>query len=430
MLKKINDFFFKNGSVKQTIVKNSFWLLVAEAISKISLVVLTIIIARYLGIEGYGQFSFAFAFVSLFAIFADFGLSTLAIREIARNTKLSGRYIRNISFIKLFLGILTFILIIIIIPLLGKSADVKMLVYLAGIWVILQSFIAFFQSVFRAFEKMQYEAISKAAYSFSLIGIAIAAIWLNLGINAIIQGYIYASLIALVITFILIRKNFMMPVGKIEFKFWKYAFKETWPFALSSIFVMIYFKIGSVMLSVMTSDSAVGLYNAAYTLAFALSFFSSIATMAVFPLFSRLYLKNKKLLAESYRKFLKLILLGGMIAAIGIFVFSKQIILLLFGQGYYDSVSVLKLLTWAQIFAYSGAAPIYLLASMNKQILETYAVFFGAVLNISLNLFLIPRYSYIGAGVATVVTEASVSILLYVLANRELKKLNLEADVK
>ncbi len=137
---------------------------------------LTTLIARYLGAAGYGKFSFVFAFVALFAVLADFSLSTLAIREVARNKKLARKYIDNIAVIKLILGIITFALIIIVIQFLEKTPEVKTLVYLVGIWVVIQRFTQFFQSIFRAFEKMQYEAFSKIIYSTALFCIAFSVI--------------------------------------------------------------------------------------------------------------------------------------------------------------------------------------------------------------------------------------------------------------
>ncbi|MCD6471069.1 oligosaccharide flippase family protein, partial [bacterium] len=204
----LKSLLLENKSVKQTIFKNTFWLMFAEGISKGLMFFLTILIARYLGAAGYGKFSFAFAFVSLFAVIADFGLSTLTIREVARDKSLARKYIDNIAVIKLILGIITFVLIVTVIQFLGKTPEVKSLVYLAGIWVIIQSFTQFFQSIFRAFEKMQYEALSKIIYSLCLFLIAGFILWQSLGIKLLVSSYIAVAIIAFVFTLILVRKKF------------------------------------------------------------------------------------------------------------------------------------------------------------------------------------------------------------------------------
>ena len=76
-------FFLKNLSTKQTIAKNTFWLAVAEGITRFLKLFLIIYVARILGATEYGKFTFALAFVSLFAIFSDLGLSQITTREFA-----------------------------------------------------------------------------------------------------------------------------------------------------------------------------------------------------------------------------------------------------------------------------------------------------------------------------------------------------------
>jgi len=78
-------FLLHNLGEKQTIAKNTFWLGVAEGITRFLKLFLIIYVARILGATEYGKFTFALAFVSLFAIFSDFGISTITTREIARD---------------------------------------------------------------------------------------------------------------------------------------------------------------------------------------------------------------------------------------------------------------------------------------------------------------------------------------------------------
>jgi len=78
------SFFLENLGVKQTIFKNTFWLAVAEGVTRLLKLALLIYVARILGATEYGKFNFALAFVGLFAIFADLGLSQITTREFSR----------------------------------------------------------------------------------------------------------------------------------------------------------------------------------------------------------------------------------------------------------------------------------------------------------------------------------------------------------
>ncbi|MBU4078308.1 oligosaccharide flippase family protein, partial [Patescibacteria group bacterium] len=103
-------FLFRNLGTKQTIAKNTFWLAVAEGVTRFLKLFLIIYVARILGATEYGKFTFALAFVSLFAIFSDFGLSPIVTREFARE-KEKEKFFPALLSLKLLLGIGTLFLI-------------------------------------------------------------------------------------------------------------------------------------------------------------------------------------------------------------------------------------------------------------------------------------------------------------------------------
>ncbi|MHA1439874.1 MAG: flippase [Promethearchaeota archaeon] len=409
---------FDNKTVKQTIFKNTFWLMLAEGISKGLMFFLTILIARYLGAAGYGKFSFAFAFVSLFAVIADFGLSTLTIREVARDKSLARKYIDNIAVIKLILGIITFVLIITVIQFLGKTPEIRTLVYLAGIWVIIQSFTQFFQSIFRAFEKMQYEALSKIAYSIILFLITGFVLWQNLGIKFLVSAYIIAAIIAFVFTLILVRKKFTKFWAKIDFRFWKSLLKEAWPFALAFIFISAYYQIDTIMLSVMKTDNVVGWYNAAYKFLLILLVLPSISQTVIFPKMSQLFISSKNHLKQIYKQFLKYILIISFPTCIGIMLLAKRFISLVYGLEFIPSTIILQILIWSFLFASIGGLFGNLLNSCNKQLILMKITGIALIINILLNFLLIPQFSYIGASIATDITRFFVIVTEFLILSR------------
>ncbi len=292
MVKNFKSLFFENIGIRQTVVKNIFWLTLSEIIPKGLIAVLAILIARYLGVEGFGKFSFAFAFVLLFSVIADFGLVILTIREVARNTLLVRKYIDNIIIIKFILGLITFGAIISAFNFLNKTAEIKLLIFLAGVWMVIQSFTHFFQSIFRAFEKMEYEALSKIIYSVILFIAVVYAVHLNLGLRSLMQSYIFAALVSLVVTLFLIRIRFAKFKIEVDLLFWKNLLKEAWPFAIFTIFAIIYFQISMVMLSIMDTDLAVGLYSIAFNSVVVFLILADIVAGSVLPTLSKLVGKS------------------------------------------------------------------------------------------------------------------------------------------
>ena len=407
----IKSFLLDNKSVKQTILKNTFWLILAGGASQGLSFLLTILIAHCLGVEKYGIFSFVFAFVTLFAVVADFGLSTLTIRDVARDKSLARKYIDNIAIIKLILGLVTFGLIVVVIQFLGKSTEVKTLVYLAGIWVIIQSFTQFFRSIFRAFEKMQYEALSKIVYSVLLFSIAGFILWKNLRIKLLIISYIIAALSAFIFTLILVRKNFAKFWGEIDFGFWKKSLKESWPLGIAGITVMLFNHIDKVMLGIMDSDKAVGLYNASYVILEIAISIAIILAQSFFPGLSNLYKSSKQRYYELAKKARKIFYIVSLAIFLIFSLFSHQIIIFLYGSKFYNSILALQILSFTIFPVFINNLYGNLLIIKRKQKIYLYGTLGGLFLNILLNLILIPKYSLYGASFATIVSELFPSIL-------------------
>ena len=107
----------------KTIGKNISSLGIAHAITLILGSILVIFIARCLGDIGYGKYSFAVAFTALFAILSDLGLSTLTIGDVARDKSQAGRYLGQVSALKVVLAVLTLLLIVIIINVLDYPKE-------------------------------------------------------------------------------------------------------------------------------------------------------------------------------------------------------------------------------------------------------------------------------------------------------------------
>jgi O-antigen/teichoic acid export membrane protein len=143
----------------QTTAKNTSVLAISQVITSILGFFLLIYIARYLGEVGFGKYSFAVSFTTLFVIFADPGISNYIIREPARNKNLTNEYLTNVSIIKLLLSFLAFAFIVLTINLMDYPRDTTYAVYLFGFYMILTSFALTFRSIFQAFERMEYDAV-------------------------------------------------------------------------------------------------------------------------------------------------------------------------------------------------------------------------------------------------------------------------------
>jgi len=206
--------------------------------------------------------------------------------------------------------------------------------------------------------------------------------------------------------FVISTWKFVKPKVEIDWSFWKPTIKEALPFGLSTIFVTIYYHIDTVMLSLIVpnSNKIVGWYNAAYRLVLILLAIRGIIQISVFPLMSRFFKNSKnslKLVCEKLFKYGIIIIFP---IAVGTTILAKRFILLIYGNEYLPSIIALQILIWSNVIIFANFAH-RLFEATNKQIIVTKITILGAIANILLNLLLIPKFSYIGAAIATCLTE-------------------------
>jgi len=400
----------------QRIVKNVGVSIFAQIIGYILSFFYTIYAARYLGAEGFGILAFALAFTGIFAVFCDLGMGTLTVREVSKNKSLANKYLGNIAVMKIIFVIITFGMIALVINLLGYPGQTINVVYLIALAAILNSFSGMFTSIFQANEKMEYVSVGRIFSSVLMLAGAIFVISHNFSVVGFSSIYLIVNAIVLIYNLVICGLKFVKPRMEIDFSFWKHTIKEALPFALTGTFITIYVWIDSVMLSLMKGDAVVGWYNAAYMTVLALLFIPTAINSAVFPIMSQYYLSSIDSLKFILEKHFKYILTIGIPIGVGITLLADKIILTIYGIDYMPSVIAFQILTWAIVFIFARTAFERVLEASNRQIIVT-KVFGGcALLNIILNFILIPKYSYIGASIATLITDFAVFIIIFIFS--------------
>jgi len=414
----IKSLLLDNRSIKQTVFKNTFWLAVAEVVQKGVGFLIVVWLARHFGPATYGQWAFALSFVALFAVLADFGFSTLTVREIARDKSRTAQYIDNIVAMKLILGLIALGLIALVIQFLGKESEVVKLVYFLGIYAVINTFAIFFQSIFRANEKMEYETACRVLQELCLLGL-IAFFILNRGsILTISYAYLGAALIGAIISLGAIWRYFSRFFLKTNLKTCKEILKEVWPFALSGLIVIAYLRIGIIFLSLIKTDQAVGWYNAAFNLMLAFTVVPQLFMLSVYPRLSIFFKESVPRFKELYKKCLKFIFFISIVLFPLLFILARPIISFLYGPSYQETIVAFKIVLWVGFFSFLSCVFLYTLNAMNRQIIYTKVTSICLGVNLILCLILIPTYSYIGLSIGAVITEFLETSLLFLSVKR------------
>lgn len=388
--------------------------------------ILLIYIARYLGEADFGVYSFAISFTALFVVFADIGISQFLIRDIARNKKLTNEYITNASAIKFILSFITFGLIAVVINLMNYPSNVIYIVYLFGIYSILSSFAQLFQSIFQAFEKMEYVAILTIIEKSILICFGLVVLFLGYGLTEIAYVYVIASICNVILSFFLVLEKLAKPSPKISLRQWKTLTLSSIPFGFNGIFAILFFRIDSVLLSFFKNDVAVGIYNAAYDPLLAFGYIiSNVVVSAIYPAMSRYSVSSRDSLERFTVLSSKYMGIIGFPVAMACFVLANRFIDLFYAGQFVSSIVAFQILAIFIPIRMVSNITGTLLTSINKQTIRTFSVAIAAIVNIIFNIALIPSFSYVGTSFATVISEILLFLIYIFFINKYYKKLKI-----
>jgi len=383
----------------------------AEVISKILQIFVFIYLARAFGKDGFGIFSFGLSFAFIIVIFANFGLSTLLVREISRNKRLASKYLSNALISKIFLSILTFLLTYVFLNIMDYTPETKIVAYIMVIFAVIQSYTDLFYSIFQAFEKMYYDSIIKVLRMIILTTLVYYAIKNNMGL--VISSLIFplTEIVILLIASAIVYTKFTKISFNFNYEFSKSLLKKSSLFSLTIGFAGIYTYIDSVMLSKIRSTTEVGIYAAAANIIIALIFIPMMYGNAIYPVISRFFITSKNSIKSAYGKSFKYMLILGLPISAGLYILSDKIIPILYGSQYIASVAALSILSWYLFLRFLNVVSGFTLSSINKQSSRVLSQGIAVLVNVILNLIFIPLYGFIGAAIATVIAEIAFFII-------------------
>lgn len=201
---------------------------------------------------------------------------------------------------------------------------------------------------------------------------------------------------------------------------WKNFLKESWPIGLSVIVTFIYFKADTLLLKAMKSNADVGIYGAAYKVLENITFFPGMIIGLMMPMFSYYIFKDRqkfqRLVNENFKLFTILIIP----LIIIVMFFAENIIAIVAGPQFTASATVLRIVIFSLVFIFFGMlfGNILLVAKLQKQ--QLLALTAVAIFNVSANLILIPKYSYLATSAVSVATEFLVVLLSAIIVYKHL----------
>ncbi|MEK9155678.1 MAG: flippase [Patescibacteria group bacterium] len=395
----------------------------AQIIGRIFVLALTLIsiklITNYLGPTGTGYYTAIITYLSFFIVIADFGLFSVAVREISKRQSERESILRNVFLVRLISALAATLVAIGVIFLSNYSPEVKYGVLAAALFPVFNLIGSVYDMIFQSKLMMQKVAIAEVASK----AVAVTAIYLVIltqtGFYGIVATISLAALTSFLIKAWLSRRD--LPFGlKYDHESSINIIKMALPLGIVFIVNNIYFKIDTLMLFYFKGAADVGIYSVAYRVLETTLFAGSYLSSSLKPLLATSVENDKPKAEKAVTQANIFLLFMALIIAIICIVFPREIILFLSNSDFLAGAPALVILGFAAVFIYVGGlfGEVMIAKDMRRTMIKVSG--FILLFNIGLNLLLIPRYSYLGAAIATLASEIILLVIGYTVARRAL----------
>jgi len=406
------------------LVKNTGAVLLAQVVEPACSFILVLFVARTLGVSGLGKFSIAISFFFIFETISSLGFSHLITREVARDRSRAGKYLINASFIGFFFSVLMAGAMSLTASLLNYPADTAQAIYVLSFSLMPGAVALICQSICRAFEKLEYVSVPLIMGNLFKLFLGLLILFKGYGLVELMVVILGSQLLILFISIYFVLRCIGKPLFRIDFGFCKWIVKTTPTFALIFVFATIYWNVDILMLSKIKGATEVGFYSAAYKLMNVWKIIPVGYLMALQPMISMLFVSSVEKFRIACTKSIKYLFIVMLPIAVGSTLLSDKIILLFFRERFLASANALSILIWALVPYAINMTLSHALIASNNQKTNLRSLLISMMSNVALNLLLIPKFSFLGAAVATLASICIFLGLQYSFVSKNLFNLN------
>ncbi|MEK7202698.1 MAG: flippase [Patescibacteria group bacterium] len=376
------------------------------------------IMTRQLGQTGFGQYTTIITFLSFFAVIADLGLTLVTAQMISDPTADQNKILSNLFTLRLisaiiFLGIAPIAIIFFPYdPIIKIGVAITTLSFFFNL--LNQIFVGIFQKHLRMVIVSAAEIISRLVL---LLGV-ISAVYFGYGLIGIMIATVASSAISFVIHY---KASFHYVKIKIaiDFDVWSSIFQKSWPLAVTIAFNLIYLRADILILSLLKSQSDVGIYGAAYKAVDILITLPFMFAGIILPILTASWIsKDINCFKNVMQKSFNVLIIMAIPLLLGTQLVAKQIMTLVAGEDFVLSGEILKILILATAIIFLSCLFSHGIIAINQQKKMIKAYVFTAITALAGYLIFIPKYSYFGAAWVTVYSELIIALASYYLLTK------------
>jgi O-antigen/teichoic acid export membrane protein len=387
-------------------VGNSVVILGARTVSRVISLVAVIVLANALGDSNYGRYTTLIAYSGLVAVVGDLGFQSLYTREAARHRAELGAYLGTLLVFRLLLAAAAAVVLAIA---LGLGAGLTTLILPGAALLTTTAYASLLRNTFYAVGRAEFDAVAIVVETLIQAALIVLGSRRHAGVAFYIWAYAASYTFTIVYSIVVIQR---FRLGRIRLGL-DVALIRAWlplalPFAFTFFLTNVYFRAGFVILQQLRSFAEVGWYTLAYKPFEALQFVPLAIQTVVYPMLGVYFVSDPTRLKVAYERFFKVLVLLGWPLTVGTFVLVHPINQIFNRSGEFaQSEPALRILAFGIVFLFANSAFYAMLNATNRQGLNAWATGLATIVAVALNLAAIFLYGYLGASVATVLTEAA-----------------------
>jgi len=401
------------------IKRNSLFAFLSRLIRLLTNFVMFVGIARFYGIESFGQFTTAHTLSTIFLLLADFGFDSLLPTEIAAQRDRAGELARRYFSMKIIFAVGACLLMLVLPLFQVMSAETRVLVQIFSVYVLFAALNNFFFALFKAFEEFHHETIISFYTNVVLLLLLVVLGFLHAPVYFLAVCFVGTRVIGIAMGLKTASRLTQGRVINMNFQGWREIWKHVVVFGLHFIFGALFFQVDTILLAFWRGDRDVGIYQSAFKISTMALIIPDIAINTMLPVLARLRNDGGNRWDYFGRLLNKTLFLLSLPISMMLFVYAEQIIEILYGGGEYgEAAPILRLFAITVFIRYGFETYGLMLTTSYRQKHRLTIVVCGTILNCLMNAFVIPMYGPFGAAIVSLVTNFTVGAAFVLASGR------------
>lgn len=389
--------------------------IVAQIAGKIVLSIIGLFVVtqlcRYLSVDAFGSYTLAFSVVGFFCPLVEMGMNTIAVRDISQGRESAASLLTGILLIKLALTAISVVIIMLVCLVMNYPPEVRLMIILASLTLV-STVLGTFEIFLIVLQKMYVLVLSQVLSNLVLLLTVLYMIRNAYPLQTIILAQVVCAAMTYLLIIFVIRREiaFKKPNFSLMLPFGRSSLQQ----GISGVIVSYFNSIDMVIISKLVGTGAVAYYGAAYRIIGLMIFIPHAAMMSLYPVLLYFKSKNDQDFVLIFKFSFYMLMLVAIPLATWITIYADPLIRFIYTGKYTNAVAALKILVWSGVFTFASFLAGYALVIVHRQKFGIFVSIVALVLNVALNLLLIPVYGIEGAALVTVATELCVSLMLYI----------------